>query len=197
MFDLLLLLLLHANRSQACEAAHLKFEGTSFERPEIQIDKQRIYFFRGEKTQVEVMHAAKGEQWCYLSPRKAPQKPVSGCIGAKPKRTLILRDSSRRAVAKLKVLGDSLYASLLEVDGKASGKRIQFTQVKEEGERVLEVHGWNCPNPKFLSCLGAELKTLPNYVPVNEVTVREPVDLANSLGHYRASCSGVSEANVK
>lgn len=181
--------------AEACEAARLRFEGTSFAQSKIEIEKREIYFFRGERNQTRISRDEDG--WCYESLQRFPQKPRRGCLRQELKRMLTLRDAAGKTVANLRVAGPSLYATLLDRRGKATGKQIQFTQTIENGARVLEVHGWNCPNPRFLSCVGAEVRTLPNYENVSERTIAEPVDLSQRHGHYRVSCAGVHHRDLK
>lgn len=180
-------------QAQACEVAHLKFEGTPFVTQNIQLEKQKIYFFRGERSQTSMEYSVDGG-WCYTTAGKVPEKPAQGCL--KPGAKRALRDSANLAVATLRVRGDSLFVNVVNESGKATGKQIQFIPRLEEGERILEVKGWNCPNPRFLSCAGADLKVLPVYVSVNESEVIPgAVELSQGSSHYQVSCRGVHKAN--
>src|SRR5437868_6420698 len=105
----------------ACEPAHLNFEGTAFARRSLQIENDRIYFFRGLAHEVAfTYHSGKG-LWCY--DYKAAHAQV---ICLSPAKNLLLRDHRAQAVARVSVAKNVLTAKFLARDGKDLGKRLEF-----------------------------------------------------------------------
>ena len=178
----------------ACEPAHLQFEGTPFVAKNIQLENQRIYFFRGESTQTVVEYSAKNG-WCFTVAGKVPEKPNLGCLKVSAKRAVRLRDAGQMPVATLQLKDNSLMVNVLSETGKNSGKQIQFTAATENGERIIEVKAWNCPNPRFLSCAGADLKVLPAFVSVvDREVISGAIELAKGSNRYQVSCRGAHAA---
>lgn len=106
----------------------------------------------------------------------------------------VVRDGTGRAVATVRVLHALLTLNFLDELGHASGKRAVFKGLEDSG--ALDVHAWNCPNPRFLSCVGAHLQTMSDSeveVAGAEASVLGVVELGKKLGHYLARCTGLFE----
>lgn len=107
--------------------------------------------------------------------------------------SMIVRSPDGKPVARISAEKRRLAAVIMDRQGHDTGKRIIF---KAESD-ALEVRGWNCPNARYLSCVGAELKTYADQ-PNEEARPRpsvKRVELSKRLGHYSATCSGVHELN--
>lgn len=193
-----------SSASWACEPARLKFEGTPFAHRPFQIERGKVYFFRGRENESTLAYDSGRREWCFSSTRALSAPALRGCLERKIRngkpvtvinrgKVAVLRDTKGKAIATLSVLKNLLTVNFVNARGKITGKRLVFKNVTEADSDVLEVRGWNCPNPRFLSCAGGELKTLAdNETPEGEIRV--PVaDLAKRLGHYHVSCTGIHE----
>ena len=202
----------------ACESARVQFEGTAFASTALQIENDNIYFFRGAKNELSIGYSPSRNMWCYVEAEPSapllPAKinhPRNGClerkvsggkrmllIDGKPTKIFVLKDLEQKPVATINVVGKVMTANLLGGDGKALGKRIVFKSVTKGVTEMLEVRGWNCPNPRFLSCVGSDLTAaLDSEIEAEAESPRLAVaDLGKRLGHYRFSCAGIHERAV-
>jgi hypothetical protein len=190
----------------ACEPAHVNFDGTPFARQPLQIENDKIYFYRGTPQELAIYYRASAKKWCYVELTPSQSRPKTGCLTRKisggkrlllingiPAKNFVLKNAKARPVATLNVVGKMMTASFIGGDGKSLGKRMVFKSIANELSEVLEVRGWNCPNPRYLSCVGADLtsvlepETAPGVVPL------KVADLSKNLRHYRLSCNGVTE----
>src|SRR5665213_415706 len=201
------LTIFNAAPAYACEPAHLNFGGTAFALTPLQIEGDKIFFFRGTGQETEVTYSPSRHTWCYTDAKPTAERPAAGClsrkviggkrvflINGKPAKIFTLRDSKNHSVATFKVINNLFTANFLDSDGKPLGKRLVFKSVTQDYSEQLEVRGWNCPNPKFLSCVGAEVTSVLNFEGDAATVPRlQSADLSKSLGHYRLSCQGLIE----
>jgi hypothetical protein len=190
----------------ACEPAHVNFDGTAFATQPLQIENDKIYFYRGTPQELSIYYRSSAKKWCYVEAGANDSRPKTGClsrklsegkrrllINGKQVKNFVLKDAKSKPVATVNVIGKIMTANFIGGDGKPLGKRMVFTSVTKEFSEVLEARGWNCPNPRFLSCVGADLtsvlepETAPGAVPL------KVADLSKNLRHYRLSCNGVTE----
>jgi len=204
----LILLSVHAF---ACEPAKVQFEGTAFARTPLQIEAEKIYFFRGTEQELAISYSPRQKKWCYTQEKAEASRPQSGCmdrklsngkrlflINGKPAKTFVIQSKTKKPVATVSVIGKVMTANFLDGHGKPLGKRIVFKSVNREYFETLEVRGWNCPNPRYLSCVGSDLTSvLESESEAETASARLKVaDLAKRLGHYRFSCAGIIEHAV-
>ncbi|MGZ3722464.1 MAG: hypothetical protein ACXVA9_06020 [Bdellovibrionales bacterium] len=208
---ILILSVLAGVQTFACEPARVQFEGTAFARSAMQIEADKIYFFRGTKQELSIAYSPRQKKWCYSDDQADVAHPASGCmdrkiadgkrlflINGKPAKTFVVLGLNKKPVATVNVIGKVMTANFLGGNGKPLGKRIVFKSVTKDYFESLEVRGWNCPNPRFLSCVGSDLTSvLESEAEAETASARLKVaDLAKKLGHYRFSCAGIVEHAV-
>lgn len=199
---LLILLSLTTIRSRACEPARLHFVGTAFAKVPLEIENDKIYFYRGSASEISVVYRSSEKKWCYAEVNPPGARPKEACIerkgkfliAGKPARNFVIRNGIGNPVATLNLKGRTLLVNFLSAKGKFLGKRLTANLVKKEFSESLEVKAWNCPNERFLSCAGSdvtsELESEPQGRPLRAI------DLAKKLGHYRLSCAGITETGA-
>jgi hypothetical protein len=201
-FTLLLLAFSLARAAAACEiqTAQVGFSGTPFAANPFQVADQTVYFFRGSSNEAAFTYELRQDKWCYVLQSSPNERvPKTGCLESAHSRragaltSLTLKSGNGNPVANINAEKRRLAAVILDSRGKDTGKRIIFRAQSD----ALEVKGWNCPNARYLSCVGAELKTYAEN-PGDEARPRpsvKRVELSKRLGHYSATCSGVHELN--
>jgi hypothetical protein len=189
----------------ACPSAEVKFQGTAFAQHAFRVQDNQIVFFAGSPRQVAWSFDSQARKWCYENSHKTGGLPAKGCmesrlqsgkrvhlVNGESRAFMALRDPQGKAVATLRVVGQTLTANFLNASGKVSGKWVMF----KSKSGVLDIRGWNCPNPKFLSCAGGNLLSVPEYgetrAPAGEKNPISVVELSKP-SHYHSSCEALVE----
>ncbi len=197
---------------QACPVppASVKFQGTAFESQPLEITGNKIRFFRGTWQEVAVYYNSSFKKWCYGSRKKSPQAAclshakLGGKVVLMAGKTVIesftLENVEKKVVASLTFKDNQLTIEMRDSDGKTNGKRIVIEDKSSSETESLEIHGWNCPNPKFLSCAGAELRTIGENIfeqEMNEELAVKEVELSSRLVRYASTCEGLHQLPEK
>jgi hypothetical protein len=198
----LTLLSLTTIRAHACEPARLHFDGTAFAKRALEIENDKLYFYRGTASELSLFYRTSQKKWCYAQENPPESRPKQACLGRKqtflidgrPVRNFVIRGLAGQPVAALNLSGKTLTVNFLSAKGKFLGKRLTLDSVKKEFSESLEVKAWNCPNARFLSCVGSEITSVLESEP-RERPLRA-VDMAKKLGHYRLSCAGITESGA-
>ena len=115
-------------------------------------------------------------------------------LNDQPVKAFNIRNMKQKTVATVSVINNLLTLNFLSEDQKLLGKRLVFKSATRANGEFLEVKGWNCPNPRYLSCVGADLTSVTSFEGDTAVVPKVKVaELSKRLGHYRLSCEGLIE----